>query len=92
MKFQFRTAVQLLEICQHHDISIAEATIRSEIENGSLSREEIEERMITYYQRMKEAVHAGLEITQRSRSGLSGGDSRRVLAHSEGASVSALGP
>lgn len=92
MKYSFRTAIQLLEICQHHNISIAEATIRSEMENGSLSREEIEERMLTYYQRMKEAVQAGLEITKRSRSGLSGGDARRVLTHSKSASVSALGP
>jgi len=91
MKSQFRTAIQLLEICQQHSISIAEATIRSEIENGSLTREEIEERMLTYYQRMKEAVQTGLEITERSRSGLSGGDARRVLAHSQSSAVSALG-
>lgn len=91
MLYQFRTTVQLLEICQQHNISIAEATIRSEIENGSLSREEIEERMLTYYKRMKEAIQAGLEITERSRSGLSGGDARRVLAHSKSTFVSALG-
>lgn len=92
MLYQFRTAVQLLELCKQHKISIAEATILSEVENGSLSREEIEQRMISYYERMKEAVHAGLKITERSRSGLSGGDSRRVLAHSQGSVVSALGP
>ncbi len=92
MLYQFRTAVQLLEICQQHHISIAEATIRSEVENSSLTREAIEDRMLTYYQRMKEAVQAGLAITERSRSGLSGGDARCVLAHSEGTSVSALGP
>lgn len=91
MLYQFRTAVQLLELCRHHNISIAEATIRSEVENSSLSRDEIEEKMLTYYQRMKEAVQAGLKITERSRSGLSGGDAQRVLTHSQGTSVSALG-
>lgn len=91
MNSQFRTAVQLLERCEKENLSIAEATIRSEVAMGSHSREEIEARMITYYQRMKEAVQTGLQITKRSRSGLSGGDSQRVLAHSQGQSVSALG-
>src|SRR5690606_30003215 len=36
-------------------------------------------------------VSKGLEITERSKSGLSGGDSRKVLAHSNGGKVSALG-
>lgn len=91
MRYQFRTTPQLLTLCHDENISIAEVTIRSEVEAGTLSREEIEERMLTYYQRMKEAVQAGLQITERSRSGLSGGDSRRVLAHSKQTKVSALG-
>lgn len=91
MQTQFRTAVQLLDLCRTKQVSIAELTVQSEIESGTLSREEIEERMILYYGRMKESVRKGLEITERSRSGLSGGDSRRVLAHSQGSKVSALG-
>ena len=91
MQSQFRTAVQLLDLCREQSISVAEATILSEIESGSATRAEIEERMVAYYRRMKESVHKGLQITERSRSGLSGGDSRRVLVHSEGEKVSALG-
>lgn len=91
MKTQFRTTVELLQLCHDRKTSVAELTIQSEVESGTLSREEIENRMILYYQRMKESVQAGLQITERSRSGLSGGDSRKVLAHSEGKKVSALG-
>ena len=91
METQFRTAVQLLELCKTKQLSVAELTLQSEVEGGTLSREEIENRMILYYQRMKESVKTGLQITERSRSGLSGGDSRKVLAHSEGKKVSALG-
>ncbi|CAN5619315.1 L-serine ammonia-lyase, iron-sulfur-dependent, subunit alpha [soil metagenome] len=91
MNSQFRTAVQLLDLCREHSASVAEITILSEVENGPATRPEIEERMVAYYQRMKESVHKGLQITERSRSGLSGGDSRRVLAHSAGPNVSALG-
>lgn len=92
MQYQFRTAVELLALCEAHSISIAELTIRGEVETGSLASEEIVRKMEDYYQRMKESVRRGLQITERSRSGLSGGDSRRVLMHSDGASVSVLGP
>ncbi len=92
MSTQFRTAVELLALCADGNISVAEATLRSEVEASGLSRQEIVEKMTDYYRRMKESVSRGLEITERSRSGLSGGDSRRVLAHSQEAKVSVLGP
>lgn len=92
MQYQFRTAAELLTQCETHSLSIAELTIHAEAETGSLAREEIVLKMQDYYRRMKISVQRGLQITERSRSGLSGGDSRRVLLHSEGPVVSALGP
>ncbi len=91
MEYQFRTAVELLKLCQDAGVSVAEITILGEVESGSATRAEVEERMTAYYVRMKESVQKGLAITERSRSGLSGGDSRKVLAHSSGDNVSALG-
>lgn len=91
MQYQYRTAVELLELCRVHSISVAEAALRGEVENGTASREDIEARMLEYYRGMKESVHQGLQITERSRSRLSGGDSRKVLAHSAGPKPSALG-
>ncbi len=91
MQYQFRTASQLLELCQAQSVSVAELALLGEVENGPQSREETESRMLEYYRRMKESVQKGLQITERSRSGLSGGDSRRVLAHSSGPRPSALG-
>lgn len=92
MRYQFRTAAELLAHSEEHSLSIAELTIHAETETGSLAREEIVRKMLDYYQRMKDSVRRGLEITGRSRSGLSGGDSRRVLMHSKQDSVSVLGP
>lgn len=92
MHYQFRTAAELLARSEEHSLSIAELTIHAEVETGTLPREEIVRKMRDYYQRMKESVRNGLQITERSRSGLSGGDSRRVLEHSKGASPSVLGP
>ena len=92
MLYQFRTAAELLALCHRHSLPVSELTIRTETETASSSEEEILARMLDYYRRMKESVQRGLQITERSRSGLSGGDSRRVLAHSAGPSVSVLGP
>lgn len=91
MSYSYRTAVELLSLTQGEDLSIAEIALRSEVESSSQSRESLQERMSDYYRRMKISVGKGLEISQRSSSGLSGGDARRVLAHSQSDQVSALG-
>lgn len=91
MKHQFKTSRELLDLCARHEASVAEITIRAEVELSGVLREEILGRMEEYYAHMKQSVHRGLAITERSRSGLSGGDSKKVLEHSEGMKVSALG-
>lgn len=91
MNASFHTAKELLALCESENLSVAEATLRCEIDGSGHSRDDIVGKMESYYLRMKESVARGLEITERSRSGLSGGDSRRVLAHSRGNRVSALG-
>jgi L-serine dehydratase len=91
MNYSYLTATALLELAESSGLSIAEIALRNESENGDRSRGELLERMSDYYRRMKMSVNKGLEIAQRSASGLSGGDSQKVLAHSQGAKVSPLG-
>lgn len=91
MEYQFNTARELLSLCASHSASVAEITLRAEVELSSVPREGIFGRMEDYFRHMKESVRRGLIITERSRSGLSGGDSKKVLEHSAGPRVSALG-
>jgi L-serine dehydratase len=91
MDYHYRTAQELLALCLRNQISISELTLRAEAESSGEPMEAIEAKMLSYYRTMKESVGRGLQIQERSRSGLSGGDSRKVLAHSEGPQVSALG-
>ncbi|MFV0337344.1 MAG: L-serine ammonia-lyase, iron-sulfur-dependent, subunit alpha [Chthoniobacterales bacterium] len=91
MDYQFQTSRELLALCEKYSITIAELTIRAEVEQSDFSREEIEARMLDYYVNMKSSVQRGLAITERSRSGLSGGDSKRILEHSKGEKISPLG-
>ncbi len=91
MTYSYRTAAELLELVAQTNLSLAEIAVHGETELGKQSREDLLARMTDYYRRMKSSVAKGLEITQRSQSGLSGGDSRRVLEHSKKGPVSALG-
>jgi len=91
MKYQFQTGLELRALCEAEGLSVAAATLLSEGEMTGAAASAIEAKLFGYYRRMKESVSRGLQITERSRSGLSGGDSRKVLLHSRGEAVSALG-
>ena len=91
MKYSYRTAEELLEICRANSLSIAEVALAGESENSEATPETLSVKMEDYYRRMKASVEQGLIITERSHSGLSGGDSKRVFAHSRGGKVSVLG-
>jgi len=92
MEYQFQTARELLELCGRHGANVAEITLRAEEEQSGQPRDALLARMEGYFRKMKESVQRGLAITERSRSGLSGGDSKKVLTHSTGPHPSALGP
>lgn len=91
MNYSYRTAVEMLQIVVKEELSISEVALRAEIENSCEERHIVLMRMTDYYRRMKESVHRGLKIENRSQSGLSGGDARRVLAHSQSQTVSVFG-
>lgn len=92
MQYTYRTAAELLKLCEAENISIAELTIRGEMELSDSSREALLERMTDYFRRMKQSVVKGLAITDRSQSGLSGGDAQKVLEHSEDKGQSPVSP
>jgi L-serine dehydratase len=91
MKYSYRTAQELLALCVSEDCSIAEVCLRSEEEMGTGTRDELLARMADYFGRMRSSVEKGLLLTERSPSGLSGGDAKRVLEHSQSDVVSPLG-
>jgi L-serine dehydratase len=91
MEYQFHTAAEMLGLTQRHNLSVSELILAGESELGNGDRNALLARMLDYYHRMKASASAGLAITERSRSGLSGGDSRRLRAHSLGSQVGALG-
>lgn len=91
MKYSYRSAAELLALCAREEIGVAELCLRGEEEIGTAGRAELLARMTEYFRRMKSSVEKGLQIEERSASGLSGGDAKRVLAHSQTDAISALG-
>lgn len=92
MRYQFRTTVELLALTAQHNMSVSDLTLEGEVELGNGQRETLLNKMTEYYSRMKASVRAGLQISERSVSKLSGGDSKRLHEHSQGSNVSVLGP
>jgi L-serine dehydratase len=75
---RFQTLQQLKEICETEQLTIAELMITEQVHQSAQSRELIVQQMSDYYQIMKEAVRKGIEDPVMSRSGLTGGDAKRV--------------
>lgn len=78
---RFNTLKDILEICQLESITIAELMITEQAKETGESPDEIVRQMTAYYQVMKEAVSKGLESNTTSRSGLVGGDGRKINEH-----------
>lgn len=83
MSFHFTKATGLLDLCTEHRLPISEITLSRETAETQESREVILARMVRYFALMRDSVHQGLEITELSPSGLSGGDAKKLLAYSQ---------
>lgn len=73
-----RTGVELLEICEKHNISLSEYSIRCEVESSGLSRDEVIEKMRKNLKVMISAANEGMEKEVYSVSGLIGGDGHKL--------------
>lgn len=78
----FDSAVTLLARCGEGGVGIAEATLRRECVVSGKARDELLKHMGAHFRVMCESVRKGLEIHDRSASGLSGGDAARLHAYS----------
>ncbi|MHA6484172.1 L-serine ammonia-lyase, iron-sulfur-dependent, subunit alpha [Paenibacillus sp. strain BS8-2] len=88
---RFSTLEGLKELCRTESLTIGRLmVIEQAMETGS-SEAVIIQQMTSYYGVMKEAVRKGLEEDTTSRSGLTGGDAKRVMTHITGTSMPALG-
>ncbi|MCL6458176.1 MAG: L-serine ammonia-lyase, iron-sulfur-dependent, subunit alpha [Gorillibacterium sp.] len=78
---RFSTLAELSALCQAEATTIGKLMIQEQAHESGQSAEKIVEEMASYYRVMKEAVERGLTQEVVSRSGLTGGDAKRVATH-----------
>ncbi|TCS84342.1 L-serine ammonia-lyase, iron-sulfur-dependent, subunit alpha [Tepidibacillus fermentans] len=80
---KFTSIEQLVELAETQGKKISDIMIESEMETHERSKEEIFEQMRMSLQVMNAAIEKGLKEQVRSRSGLSGGDGRKLATYIE---------
>lgn len=74
----FRNGQELLELCEREQMSISQVMKQREITCGTLSDQEIMEKLKTVLSIMKAAVNEPLTRPKRSNGGLIGGEAKKV--------------
>lgn len=74
---------ELIDICKDKNYSIWEYTLRYEVENSSLTEEQVFERMRKTLQVMQHSANYALENNVKSVSGLIGGDAIKLNKYAE---------
>jgi L-serine dehydratase len=78
--YQFKSGVELLNLCASHNLTIGAPMEAREKQNGHKNpRAEMAKNLNV----MKQAIAKGIQITERSPSGLSGGDAKKVIDYIE---------
>lgn len=85
---RFSTLEQLAKLCTEEHLSIGRMMLREQAAESGMAEEVVFRQMADYYGIMKEAVERGLTEDTRSRSGLTGGDARKVMEYGAGPGAS----
>ncbi|WP_322904843.1 L-serine ammonia-lyase, iron-sulfur-dependent, subunit alpha [Paenibacillus campi] len=86
---QFRTLNEIVQLCEERQCTIAELMIVEQVKETGVARADVIGQMAAYYEVMKEAVQRGIHEDTVSRSGLTGGDARRVYDYLNGGETAA---
>lgn len=80
---KFTSIAELLEVCELENKKISEVMIELEMESHNRTKEEVFEQMRNSLRIMENAINKGLNEEITSRSGLSGGDGKRLAEYIE---------
>lgn len=80
---RFRSLKDIADICHRESLTIAELMITEQAKETDETPEKIVQQMTEYYRVMKDAVRKGIETEITSRSGLVGGDGRKMNEYAQ---------
>ncbi|CUN53085.1 L-serine ammonia-lyase, iron-sulfur-dependent, subunit beta [Mitsuokella jalaludinii] len=79
----FNTVAELLALAESQHVPVHEVVLAREMHDRERSRGEVLQEMLKNWQVMQESIVRGIQNTERSLSGMTGGDARRLYAHRE---------
>lgn len=85
---RFSNLEQLIQLCVKESVTIGKLMITEQAVETGKSTELVLEQMAAYYDIMKEAVYKGIDSELKPRSGLTGGDAKRVRTYMHNGVVS----
>jgi L-serine dehydratase len=88
---RFSTLNELKELCLTESLTMGRLMVLEQSLETGASEAAVMEQMTAYYGVMKEAVRKGIQEDTTSRSGLTGGDAKRVLTYFSDSGMPALG-
>jgi L-serine dehydratase len=88
---RFTTLKELAALCEAEQLTIGRLMLEEQVRESGKDEAQVFRQMAEYYGIMKEAVHRGLTEDTTSKSGLTGGDAKRVFGRLS-AEGSVLGP
>lgn len=83
MAYNFSTGVELLALCNEHNMPIWQIMLKREVELTKKTESEVRERMAASLDVMKQAIEAGLKPGVKSVSGLIGGEAFKLKQYGE---------
>jgi len=80
---KYRTVAELVALARQHGKTIGEVVLEQEVQAGGRTREEVFSNMEKSLLVMEQAVEKGMNEVVLSRSGLTGGDARRLREYAQ---------
>ena len=78
-QYEYKTLHELMDAATTHNLSLSEVVVRHEMETSEQTEEAVRSRMEGRLAVFKESIDAGLNDTEKSVSGLVGGDADKLL-------------
>ena len=78
-QYEYKTLHELIDAAATHNLSLSEVVVRHEMETSEQTEQDVRSRMEGRLAVFKESIDAGLNDTEKSVSGLVGGDADKLL-------------
>lgn len=81
IQVNFNTVAELMALAESQQVPVHEIVLAREMHDSQRSRGDILQEMLRNWQVMQESIERGIQNTERSLSGMTGGDAKKLYAY-----------